>query len=82
MRIESFYYFILGFLEVVQRYVISALNNRTPFRPRFSMLIGEYGRHHFPKRRYGRRGPGFHFAYAQSPKSAQFITWLLGVAIF
>ncbi|MCB0616505.1 MAG: Na+/H+ antiporter NhaC family protein, partial [Phaeodactylibacter sp.] len=82
MRIESFYYFILSFLEVVQRYVISALNNSGHLSVLvFSMLIG--GMVAIISRNGGMAGVVQAFSrYAQSPKSAQFITWLLGVAIF
>ncbi|MCB0565091.1 MAG: Na+/H+ antiporter NhaC family protein, partial [Phaeodactylibacter sp.] len=82
MRIESFYYFMLSFLEVVQRYVIEALNNSGHLSVLvFSMLIG--GMVAIISRNGGMAGVVQAFSrYAQSPKSAQFITWLLGVAIF
>ena len=82
MRIDSFYYFILSFLEVVQRYVINALNDSAHLAILvFSLLIG--GMVAIISRNGGMAGVVQVFSrYAQSPKSAQFITWLLGVAIF
>lgn len=82
MRIESFYYFALSFLEVVQRYVINALNDSSHLAILvFSLLIG--GMVAIISRNGGMAGVVQAFSrYAQSPKSAQFITWLLGVAIF
>ncbi|MCB0595541.1 MAG: Na+/H+ antiporter NhaC family protein [Lewinellaceae bacterium] len=82
MRIESFYYFILSFLEVVQRYVIEALNDSGHLAVLvFSLLIG--GMVAIISRNGGMAGVVQSFSrYARSPVSAQFITWLLGVAIF
>lgn len=82
MRIDSFYYFILSFLEVVQRYVINALNDSAHLAILvFSLLIG--GMVAIISRNGGMAGVVQVFSrYAKSPKSAQFITWLLGVAIF
>ncbi|MCO6479288.1 MAG: Na+/H+ antiporter NhaC family protein [Phaeodactylibacter sp.] len=82
MRIESFYYFALSFLEVVERYVINALNDRSHLAIIiFSLLIG--GMVAVISRNGGMAGVVQAFSrYARSPKSAQFITWLLGVAIF
>ncbi|MCO6489792.1 MAG: Na+/H+ antiporter NhaC family protein [Phaeodactylibacter sp.] len=82
MRIDSFYYFMLSFLEVVQRYVINALNDSAHLAILiFSLLIG--GMVAIISRNGGMAGVVRVFSrYAQSPKSAQFITWLLGVAIF
>ncbi|MCB9298717.1 MAG: Na+/H+ antiporter NhaC family protein [Lewinellaceae bacterium] len=82
MRIDSFYYFMLSFLEVVQRYVINALNDSAHLAILvFSLLIG--GMVAIISRNGGMAGVVQVFSrYAQSPKSAQFITWLLGVAIF
>lgn len=82
MRIESLYYFMLSFLEVVQRYVINALNDRGHLSVLvFSLLIG--GMVAIISRNGGMAGVVKVFSrYARSPRSAQFITWVLGVAIF
>lgn len=82
MRIESLYYFILSFLEVVQTYVIAALNDSGHLSIIvFSILIG--GMVAIISRNGGMAGVVQSLSrYARSPRSAQFITWLLGVAIF
>ncbi len=82
MRIESFYYFALSFLQVVEHYVIEALNDSGHLAVLiFSMLIG--GMVAIISRNGGMAGVVKVFSrYARSPKSSQFITWLLGVAIF
>lgn len=82
LRIESIYYFLLSFLEVVQVYVINALNDSGHLSVLiFSLLIG--GMVAVISRNGGMAGVVQSLArYARSPMSAQFITWLLGVAIF
>jgi Na+/H+ antiporter NhaC len=82
MRIESLYYFILSLLEVVQKYVINALADSGHLSVIvFSLLIG--GMVAVISRNGGMAGVVNSFSrYARSPRSAQFITWLLGVAIF
>ena len=82
MRIESLYYFVLSFLEVVEKYVIAALNDSGHLSIIiFSMLIG--GMVAIISRNGGMAGVVQSLSrYARSPKSAQAITWLLGVAIF
>lgn len=82
MRVESIYYFILSFLEVVEKYVITALNDGGHLSIIiFSMLIG--GMVAIISRNGGMAGVVQSLSrYARGPKSAQAITWLLGVAIF
>jgi len=82
MRVESFYYFALSFLGVVEKYVIAALNDGGHLAIIiFSMLIG--GMVAIISRNGGMAGVVQSLSrYARSPKSAQAITWLLGVAIF
>jgi len=82
MRVDSLYYFMLSFLDVVQRYVVSALNDSGHLSVLvFSLLIG--GMVAIISRNGGMAGVVQVFSrYARSPRSAQFITWLLGVAIF
>jgi Na+/H+ antiporter NhaC len=82
MRLGSVYYLLLSLLEVVQKYVIQALNDSGHLSIIiFSMLIG--GMVAIISRNGGMAGVVNAFSrYAKSPRSAQFITWLLGVAIF
>lgn len=82
MRVSSFYYFGLSFLEVVQKYVIGALNDSGHLSVIvFSLLIG--GMVAIISRNGGMAGVVQSLSkYAKSPRSSQFITWLLGVAIF
>lgn len=82
MRIESIYYFLLSFLEVVQVYIINALNDSGHLSVLiFSLLIG--GMVAVISRNGGMAGVVQSLSrYARSPQSSQFITWFLGVAIF
>lgn len=82
MRIESLYYFLLSFLEVVQIYIINALNDSGHLSVLiFSLLIG--GMVAIISRNGGMAGVVESLTrYARSPRSSQFITWVLGVAIF
>ncbi|MCB9274064.1 MAG: Na+/H+ antiporter NhaC family protein [Lewinellaceae bacterium] len=82
LRLESLYYFVLSFMEVVQVYVIGALVDSGHLSiMAFSLLIG--GMVAIISRNGGMAGVVEVFSrYARSPRSAQFITWLLGVAIF
>lgn len=82
LRIESIYYFLLSFLEVVQIYIINALNDSGHLSVLiFSLLIG--GMVAIISRNGGMAGVVQSLTrYARSPRSSQFITWVLGVAIF
>lgn len=82
MRIESLYYILLSLFDVVEHYVIEALADAGHLSIIvFSMLIG--GMVAIISRNGGMAGVVLAFSrYARSPRSAQFITWLLGVAIF
>lgn len=82
MRIESLYYTLLSLFDVVERYVIQALADSGHLAIIvFSSLIG--GMVAIISRNGGMAGVVLAFSrYARSPRSAQFITWLLGVAIF
>ncbi len=82
MRIDSPYYFLLSFWQAVERYVIQALNDSGHLAVIvFSILIG--GMVAIISRNGGMAGIVQALSrYARSPRSAQFITWLLGVAIF
>lgn len=82
MRVESLYYSLLSLMEVVQIYVIEALADSGHLSIIvFSMLIG--GMVAIISRNGGMAGVVLAFSkYAYSARSSQFITWLLGVAIF
>jgi Na+/H+ antiporter NhaC len=82
MRVDSIYYFFMSFLEVLQTYVMSALNDFGHLAVIvFSLLIG--GMVAIISKNGGMAGVVLGLSkYARSPKSSQFITWLLGVAIF
>ncbi len=82
MRIESPYYLVLSFWDVVQKFVITALNESGHLSIMvFSMLIG--GMVALISRNGGMAGIVMSLSrLARSPRSAQFTTWLLGVAIF
>lgn len=82
LRLESPYYFLLSFWEVVQKFVITALNDSGHLSIIvFSLLIG--GMVALISRNGGMAGIVQSLSrLARSPRSAQFTTWLLGVAIF
>jgi Na+/H+ antiporter NhaC len=82
LRIESLYYFIMSFLEVIQTYIIGALNNTGHLSVIvFSLLIG--GMVAIISKNGGMAGVVKSLSrYAKDAKSTQFITWVLGVAIF
>jgi hypothetical protein len=82
LRIESLFYFIESILNVVQRYVIEALADSGHLSVIvFSLLIG--GMIAIISRNGGMAGVVLSLSkYANSTRSAQFVTWLLGVAIF
>ena len=82
MRIESLYYFLMSIFKVVEKYVLGALNNGGHLSIIvFSLLIG--GMVAIISRNGGMAGVVQALSkYARSPRSSQFITWLLGVAIF
>ncbi len=82
MRLESLYYFVQSLLEVVQKYVVKALYDSGHLAIIvFSLLIG--GMVAIISRNGGMGGIVLALSkYARSARSTQFITWLLGVAIF
>jgi Na+/H+ antiporter NhaC len=82
MRLDSLYYFLDGMFDVVQKYILSALNDSGHLSILiFSMLIG--GMVALVSRNGGMAGIVDRLSrLAKSPVSAQFTTWLLGVAIF
>ena len=74
--------FILSLLAVIEKYVIGALTDAGHLSVIvFSLMIG--GMVAIISRNGGMAGVVLSLSkYANSPRSAQFITWLLGVAIF
>ncbi len=82
LRVDSLYYFFLSLLSVVEKYIVIALTDAGHLSiVIFSLLIG--GMVAIISRNGGMAGVVKALAkYARSPRSAQFVTWLLGVAIF
>lgn len=82
LRLESVYFVLLSFWEVVEKYIVKALNDTGHLSVIvFSLLIG--GMVAIISRNGGMAGVVKSLSrYARSKRSAQFITWLLGVAIF
>ncbi len=82
LRVDSFYYFFQSFFEVVAGYLLYALSDTGHLSVIvFSLLIG--GMVAVISRNGGMAGVVRAFSrLARGPRSAQFITWLMGVAIF
>jgi Na+/H+ antiporter NhaC len=82
LRLDSFYHFLMSFLDVLDHYIIQALTDSAHLSIiLFSLLIG--GMVAVISRNGGMAGIVERLsAYARSARSTQFITWLLGVAIF
>ncbi len=82
LRIESLYYFIMSFLEVIQTYIIGALKSTGHLSVIvFSLLIG--GMVAIISKNGGMAGVVKSLSkYAKDAQSCQFITWLLGITIF
>ncbi len=82
MRIESFYYLVQSLLDVISKYIIGALNDTGHLSIIiFSTLIG--GMVAIISRNGGMTGVVNRLSsIARTPQTAQFTTWLLGVAIF
>lgn len=82
LRIESPFYFIMSFFDVLQTYIIDALLSRGHISVIvFSLLIG--GMVAIISKNGGMAGVVKSLSrYAKSAKSTQLITWLLGIAIF
>ena len=82
LRIDSVYYFLLSIWQVVQKYVVEALTDSGHISVMvFSLMIG--GMVAIISKNGGMAGVVLSLSkYARSSKSTQFVTWLLGVAIF
>ena len=82
LRIDSLYYLMISLFDVLKKYVLQALNDSGHLSIIvFSLLIG--GMVAIISRNGGMTGVVNYLSkYARSEKSAQFVTWFLGVAIF
>ncbi len=82
LRFESLYYFLVSFMESIEKYVIGALNDGGHLSVIvFSLLIG--GMVAIISKNGGMAGVVLRLSkYAKSKRSSEFITWLLGIAIF
>ena len=82
MRLDSFYWFIASVLDVVQKYVLTALNDTGHLSVIiFSLLIG--GMVAIISKNGGMAGVVQKLEkYAKNRQSTQFVTWFLGIAIF
>ncbi|MDX1476458.1 MAG: Na+/H+ antiporter NhaC family protein, partial [Saprospiraceae bacterium] len=82
LRIESLYYFVLSIFNTVADYIVNALNDVGHLAVIiFSLLIG--GMVAIISKNGGMAGVVKGLSrYAKSARSSQFVTWLLGVAIF
>ncbi|RMF27485.1 MAG: Na+/H+ antiporter NhaC family protein [Bacteroidetes bacterium] len=82
LRVESFYHWFKSLWDVVEHYIIGALNDSGHLSVLvFSALIG--GMVAVISRNGGMAGVVKALSrYARTPRSSQFVTWLLGVAIF
>lgn len=82
LRIDSIYYFLMSLFEVVRKYIISALVDSGHMSVIiFSLLIGAMVA--IISRNGGMAGVVNVLAkFATTRKSAQLVTWFLGVAIF
>jgi len=82
MRLESIYYFVLSFWQVVEKYVVEALTDSGHVAIIvFSLLIG--GMVAIISRNGGMAGVVQVLTrYAKTARSTQLVTWFLGVAIF
>ena len=82
LRIESFYYFLLSFFNTINKYLIETMSDSDHLSViLFSLFIG--GMVAIISKNGGMAGVVLKLSkYAKTPASAQFITWLIGVAIF
>lgn len=82
LRMDSFFYFFQSFWHVLTKYIINGLYDKGHISVLvFSVMIG--GMVAIISRNGGMAGVVKSLTrYARTPRSAQFITWLLGVAIF
>ena len=82
LRVDSLYYLMISLFDVLTNYVLHALNDAGHLSIIiFSLLIG--GMVAIISRNGGMTGVVNYLSkYARSEKSAQFVTWFLGVAIF
>lgn len=82
LRLDSFFYLLQSFWHVLTKYIVLGLYNTGHISVLvFSVMIG--GMVAIISRNGGMAGVVNSLTrYARTPRSAQFITWLLGIAIF
>lgn len=82
LRLDSIYWLFISFLDTVKKYLINAVSDSDHVAViLFSLLIG--GMVAIISKNGGMTGIVMALSkYAKTPKSAQLITWMLGVAIF
>ena len=82
LRIDSIFLFLLSLLETISNHIISALNNTGHLSVIvFSLLIG--GMVAIISKNGGMAGVVNALSrYAKNRQSSQFVTWLMGIAIF
>lgn len=82
LRIDSLYWFLDSIMKTVQKYVVNALDDSGHISVIvFSLLIG--GMVAIVSKNGGMGGVVLSLSkYARTPRSTQFIAWLLGLAIF
>ncbi|MEL7121605.1 MAG: Na+/H+ antiporter NhaC family protein, partial [Bacteroidota bacterium] len=82
MRFDSIYYFLQSIMNVIDTYILNALNDSGHLSVIiFSLLIG--GMVGIISRNGGMAGIVVRLSkYAKTAQSAQLVTWILGVAIF
>lgn len=82
LRLDGIYYIFKSFVNVLEKYIIEALSDSGHLSViLFSLLIG--GMVAIISKNGGMAGVVMSLSkYARSPVSSQFITWLLGLAIF
>lgn len=82
LRLDSFYYIFHSLFQTIEKYIITALNDPGHLSVIvFSLLIG--GMVAIISKNGGMAGIVNRLSkYAKTDRSTQFITWLLGVAIF
>lgn len=82
LRLDSLYHILLSVWQVVQKYIVEAMTDSGHISVLvFSLLIG--GMVAIISKNGGMAGVVLALSkYAKSSKSTQFVTWLLGIAIF
>ncbi len=82
LKFGSFFFWFKSLFDTISKYIVNALNDSGHISVIvFSLLIG--GMVAIISKNGGMTGVVQHLSkYAKTPKSTQFVTWLLGIAIF